>query len=206
MPISGSEIVKMLPGRKPCKDCGCPTCFAFAMKLATGGASLDKCPYLSPEVKAKLEDLLAPATKLVTICTGDNKVQVGNEEVIYRHEKTYIHPPGIGLLISDQEEEAKADEKIKTVKALQYPWVGLTLKAELLVLQFESGNKERYLALVKKAAQSGLGLVLISKDLDVLFSARDLCADQRPLLYPITKENIDQAIPKIKEKPTPLGV
>jgi len=206
MPISGSEIVKMLPGRKPCKDCGFPTCFAFAMKLATGGASLDKCPYLSPEVKAKLEDLLAPAIKLVTIGTGDYKVQVGNEEVIYRHEKTYIHPPGIGLLISDKEEEAKADEKIKKVKELQFPWVGLTLKAELLALQFESGNKEKYLALVKKATQSGLGLVLISKDLDVLFSARDLCADQRPLLYPITKDNIDQAIPKIKEKPTPLGV
>lgn len=206
MPISGSEIVKMLPGRKPCKDCGFPTCFAFAMKLATGGASLDKCPYLSPEVKAKLEDLLAPAIKLVTIGTGDNKVQVGNEEVIYRHEKTYIHPPGIGILISDKEEDSKVDEKIKKVKELQFPWVGLTLKAELLALQFESGNKEKYLSLVKKAAQSGLGLILISRDLEVLFAARDLCAEQRPLLYPITKENIDQAIPRIKEKPTPLGV
>jgi acetyl-CoA decarbonylase/synthase complex subunit gamma len=113
------------------------------MKLATGGASLYKCPYLSPEVKAKLEDLLAPAIKLVTIGTGDNKVQVGNEEVIYRHEKTYIHPPGIGLLISDKEGEAKADEKIKKVKELQFPWVGLTLKAELLALQFESGDKEK---------------------------------------------------------------
>lgn len=206
MPISGSEIVKMLPGRKPCKDCGFPTCFAFAMKLATGGASLDKCPYLSPEVKAKLEDLLAPAIKLVTIGTGDNKVQVGNEEVIYRHEKTYIHPPGIGILISDTEEDARVDEKIKKVKELQFPWVGLTLKAELLALQFESGNKNQYLNLVKKAAQSQLGLILISRDLEVLFAARDLCADQRPLLYPITKENIDQAIPRIKEKPTPLGV
>ncbi|MGQ9508375.1 MAG: acetyl-CoA decarbonylase/synthase complex subunit gamma [Thermodesulfobacteriota bacterium] len=206
MPISGSEIVKMLPGRKPCKDCGFPTCFAFAMKLATGGTSLDKCPYLSPEVKAKLEDLLAPAIKLVTIGTGENKLQVGNEEVIYRHEKTYIHPPGIGILISDKEEEAKADEKIKKVKELQFPWVGLNLRAELLALRYESQNKDKYLALVKKASASQLGLILISKDLDVLFSARDLCLDQRPLLYPITKENIDQVIPRIKEKPTPLGV
>jgi len=207
MPISGSEIVKMLPGRKPCKDCGFPTCFAFAMKLATGGATVDKCVYLSPEVKAKLEDVLAPAIKLVTFGTGDFKVQVGNEEVIYRHEKTYVHPPGIAILISDKESAAKVDEKIKRIKELQFPWVGLTLKAELLALQFESGDKNKFLELVKKGSDStNLGMILISQDLDVLFSARDLCADKRPLLYPITKENIDQAIPKIKAKPTPLGV
>ena len=196
MPISGSEIVKMLPGKKPCKDCGFPTCFAFAMKLATGGTTVDKCPYLSPEVKAKLEDLLAPAIKLVTIGSGDNKVQVGNEEVIYRHEKSYIHPPGIAILISDKESEAKVEEKIKKIKELQFPWVGLTLKAELFALQFESGDKNKFLALVKKASATNLGMILISEDLDTLFAARDLCADKRPLLYPITKENIDQAISK----------
>jgi len=207
MPISGSEIVKMLPGRKPCKDCGFPTCFAFAMKLATGGASLDKCPYLSAEVKAKLEDLLAPAIKLVTIGTGNNKVEIGNEEVIYRHEKTYVHPPGMAILISDKESEAKVDEKIKKIKELQFPWVGLTLKADLIALQFESGDKNKFLGLVKKVVNStDLGMIIISEDLDALFSARDLCAERKPLLYPITKENVDQAIPKLKEKPTPVGV
>lgn len=207
MPISGSEIVKMLPGKKPCKDCGFPTCFAFAMKLATGGASLDKCPYLAPEVKAKLEDLLAPAIKLVTIGTGNNKVEIGNEEVIYRHEKTYVHPPGIAILISDNESEAKVDEKIKKIKELQFPWVGLTLKADLIAVQFESGDKNKFFGLVKKVANStDLGMIIISQDLDALFSARDLCAERKPLLYPITKDNIDQAIPKLKEKPTPVGV
>lgn len=207
MPISGSEIVKMLPGKKPCKDCGFPTCFAFAMKLATGGATVNKCPYLSPEVKAKLEDLLAPAIKLVTVGSGDHRVQVGNEEVIYRHEKTYVHPPGIALLISDKEGEAKVEEKIRKIKEFQFPWVGLSLKAELLALYFESGDKNKFLALVKKVSNSkNLGMILISQDLDVLFSARDLCADRRPLLYPITKENIDAAIPKVKANPTPVGV
>ena len=207
MPISGSEIVKMLPGKKPCKDCGYPTCFAFAMKLATGGATVEKCLYLTPEVKAKLEDLLAPSIRLVTIGAGDNKVQVGNEEVIYRHEKSYVHPPGIAILISDKESEAKVNEKIKKVKDLRFPWVGLTLKAELLALQFESGDKGKFLSLVKRVNDSSnLGLILISQDLDTLFAARDICADKKPLLYPITKENIDQAIPKIKAKPTPVGV
>jgi len=207
MPISGSEIVKMLPGRKPCKDCGFPTCFAFAMKLASGGATVDKCPYLSEEVKAKLVDLLAPPIKLVTIGSGENAVQIGNEEVIYRHEKTFVHPPGIALLISDKESEAKIEEKIKKIKELQFPWVGVTLKADLLAPYFESGDKNRFLALVKKVYEStDLGMVLISQDIDALFAARDICADRHPLLYPITKENLDEAIPKIKANPTPIGL
>ncbi|HEY4712509.1 MAG TPA: acetyl-CoA decarbonylase/synthase complex subunit gamma [Dehalococcoidia bacterium] len=207
MPIAGSEIVKMLPGKKPCKDCGFPTCFAFAMKLASGGATVDKCPYLSEEVKAKLLDLLAPPIKLVTIGSGDNAVKIGNEEVIYRHEKTFVHKPGIALLISDREDNVKVEEKIKKIKELHFPWVGVNLKADLLALHFESGNKDKFLALVKKVYSStDLGMVLISKDTDALFAARDICADRHPLLYPITKGNIDKAIPKIKTNLTPVGL
>jgi len=207
MPIAGSEIVKMLPGKKPCKDCGFPTCFAFAMKLTSGGATVDKCPYLSEEVKAKLLDLLAPPIKLVTIGSGENAVKIGNEEVIYRHEKTFVHSPGIALLISDKDDKAKIEEKIKKIKELQFPWVGVNLKANLLALYFASGDKNKFLALVKKVYDStDLGMVLISEDMDALFAARDICADRHPLVYPITKENIDKAIPKIKANLTPVGL
>jgi len=207
MPISGSEVVKMLPNRKGCRDCGMPTCFAFAMKLASGKITVDKCPYISPETKAKLEELLAPPMKLVTIGSGENKLEIGNEEVVYRHEKSFIHQPGIALLLSDKESTAKVEEKINKIKGLQFPWVGATLKANLLALYHESGDRDKFLALVRKVSGStDLGLVLISENLDALFSARDICADRSPLLYPITKENIEKAIPKIKEKPTPVAV
>lgn len=207
MPISGSEIVKMLPGRKPCKDCGFPTCFAFAMKLVSGGATVDKCPYLSEEVKAKLTDLLAPPIRLVTIGRGEDKLQIGNEEVIYRHEKTFIHPTGIALLVSDKESEAGIEEKIRKIKEFKFPWVGMNLKADLVAPYFESQDRNRYLALVKKLYESvETGMVLISQDMDALFSARDICEDRNPLLYPITRENLEAAIPKIKERPTPVGI
>lgn len=207
MPIAGSEIVKMLPGRKPCKDCGFPTCFAFAMKLASGGATVDKCPYLSEEVKEKLLDALAPPIKLVTIGCGDKAVKVGNEEVIYRHEKTFVHSPAVTLLISDKEDGAGVDEKIRKIKELQFPWVGVNLRADLVALRFESGNKDKFLALVKKVCDStDLGMVLISEDMDALFAGRDICGDRRPLLYPITSKNIEQAIPRIKASSTPVAV
>ena len=209
MPLKGTDVVKKLPdgGKKNCRECGFPTCFAFAMKLAGGGVSLDKCPYIPPEVRAELEDALAPPIKLVTIGTGENALQIGNEEVVYRHEKTFIHQPGIALLISDTDTEAKVDEKLEKIKELQFPWVGLTLKADLLALQFESGDKAKYEALVKKVCDaSDLGMVLISEDVDTLLSALKLCSNRRPLLYPVTQDNLDKVIASIKDSPVPVAV
>ncbi len=209
MPLKGTDVVKRLPdgGKKNCRECGFPTCFAFAMKLASGGVSLDKCPYLPADVKAELEEALAPPIKLVTIGSGKSALEIGNEEVIYRHEKTFVHQPGIALLISDNEAEAKVNEKLKKITELQFPWVGITLKANLLALRFESGDKAKFEALVKKVCEStDLPVVLMSEDVDVLLSARKICGDRRPLLYPVTKDNIDKVIAGIKSAPTPVVV
>jgi acetyl-CoA decarbonylase/synthase complex subunit gamma len=208
MALKGTDIVKRLPdgGKKNCRECGFPTCFAFAMKLAGGGAALDKCPYLSAEVRAEMEEALAPPVKLVTLGTGSNTLSIGNEEVIYRHEKTFVHQPGIAVLISDTEPESKVDEKIKKLKELQFPWVGLTLKADLLAVKYESGDRAKYEALVQKACSTGLPLVLICEDTDVLLSARAKCGNSKPLLYPVTKDNIDKVIAATKGTPVALAV
>ncbi|MCL0029847.1 acetyl-CoA decarbonylase/synthase complex subunit gamma [Dehalococcoidia bacterium] len=207
MPIKGTDVAKKLPQRKGCKDCGFPTCFAFAMKLASGGATVDKCPYLSEEIRAELEDALAPPIKLVTVGSGEGALKIGNEEVIYRHEKTFAHAPGIAVLISDKEDEGGVEDKIAKMKELQFERVGLTLRADLFALKFESGDKAKYEALVKKVCDAGdAGIILISEDLGALFAARDICAGRNPLLYPITKDNLEQAIPLIKQSPTPVGV
>jgi len=176
------------------------------MKLASGGTTVDKCPYLSAEAKAEIEEALAPPIRLVTVGSGENALQIGNEEALYRHDR-FVHQPGIALLISDKEDEARVEEKIRKIKELRFTWVGLTLKADLLALHFESGDRAKFEALVRRVYDStDLGIVLISEDMDALFAARNICAERNPLLYPITKENIEEAIPKIKAKPTPVGV
>ncbi|OGN91573.1 MAG: acetyl-CoA decarbonylase/synthase complex subunit gamma [Chloroflexi bacterium RBG_13_50_10] len=209
MALKGTDVVKRLPdgGKKNCRECGFPTCFAFAMKLAAAGVSLDKCPYLPADVKAELEEALAPPIKPVTIGSGKNALAIGGEEVVYRHEKTFVHQPGMALLISDKEPEAKIDEKLKKIKELQFPWVGLTLKANVLALHFESGDKAKFEALVKKVCEDNdLPVVLMSEDVEVLLSAKKICGDRKPLLYAVTKDNIDKIIAEIKSSPTPVVV
>jgi acetyl-CoA decarbonylase/synthase complex subunit gamma len=206
MALKGAEIMKKLP-KTNCKECGYATCFAFAMKLATGGAKLEDCPYLPPEVKVELEAAMAPPIKLVAIGTGENALIIGEEEVMFRHEKTFFHEPGIAILISDKEIESDNEEKIKSIRELDFERIGQKLKINLLALSFESGEKAKFEALVKKAHETiDLALILISEDTDVLFSAAALCADRKPLVYPITKENIGSAIAKLKELRTPAGV
>ena len=48
MALTGIEIYKLLP-QTNCKDCGFPTCLAFAMKLAAKQVELAACPHLGDE-------------------------------------------------------------------------------------------------------------------------------------------------------------
>ncbi len=65
MALSGLEIYKLLP-QTNCKECGFPTCLAFAMKLAQKGTELSKCPYVTDETRASLDAAAAPPIRLVT--------------------------------------------------------------------------------------------------------------------------------------------
>ena len=53
MALSGIQIYKMLP-QTNCKDCGFPTCLAFAMKLAAKQVELSLCPHVSEESKDEI--------------------------------------------------------------------------------------------------------------------------------------------------------
>lgn len=209
MAIKGTDIVKKLPegGKKNCKECGLPTCFAFAMKLASGGITIDKCPHISPEVRIELEDALAPPIRPVTIGVGDHALLLGDEQVLYRHEKTFIHQPGIAVLVSDDEPVAEIDIKIKKLKELQFGWVGRVLRADMLAVRHSAGDSSKFEALVKKVRDAiDCPLMLISSDSDALIAAHSLCAERRPLLYPVTGQNVEKVITAVKARPSPVAV
>lgn len=209
MAVKGTDLVKLMPKRQGCKDCGFPTCFAFAMKLATGGTEVGACKYLSDEVRAQIEELLAPPIRPITIGQGAKALAIGDEEVMYRHEKTFFHQPGIGCLISDTEDAKEQERKIKAVKEMQFLWIGRMLKADLAVLQCASGDKGKFSALVKRAAEIGEGLpmVLIADEIDLLLAGLEACGKERkPLLYAVTEKNIDEAIGKLAGLEVPVAV
>jgi acetyl-CoA decarbonylase/synthase complex subunit gamma len=206
MPLTGIEIFKLLP-KTNCKDCGEPTCLAFAMKLAAGKAELSLCPHVSDEAKSKLEEASAPPIRPVTIGTGERALKVGGETVMFRHEKRFENPPGLALLISDTMGDSEVDARLERFNGLQYERVGLTLRPELVALKNESGQADKFESLVNKVTQkSDAGIILMSDNPDNLASALKTCADRKPLLYAATKDNLERMAELAKDSSCPVAL
>ena len=102
MALTGLQIFKLLP-KTNCGECGVPTCMAFAMKLAAKNADLAACPYASEEAKKAIGAASKPPIRLVKIGPPGREVAVGNETVMFRHEKTFVHPTALAIAFSDDE-------------------------------------------------------------------------------------------------------
>jgi acetyl-CoA decarbonylase/synthase complex subunit gamma len=206
MALTGIEIFKLLP-KTNCKECGVPTCLAFAMALAAGKAELSACPYVSDEAKEKLQEASAPPIRAVTIGVGDTAVKVGGETVMFRHEKRFENPPGIAILIKDNMEDSEVDARLEKFKQLQYERVGLNLRPELIAVKDESGDAAKFESVVNKVKQgSDGGIILMSDSLDVLAAGVKACADRKPLVYAATKDNLDSVAGLAKENSCPVAV
>src|SRR4030043_1429418 len=115
MALSGLDIFKLLP-KTNCGDCGLPTCMAFAMKIAQKKAELSSCPHAPEEAKSALGAASEPPVRVVKI-GGESGLEVGGETVLFRHEKTFFHPPGIGLEIRTSQGEEKIGEDVRNLGA-----------------------------------------------------------------------------------------
>jgi len=206
MPLTGIEIFKLLP-RTNCGECGVPTCLAFAMSLAAGKAELSACPYLSEETKAKLVEASAPPIRPVTIGVGDRALKVGGETVMFRHEKRFENPPGFAILISDTMDESEVNARLNKLSQFQYERIGLTLHPDLIAIKDDSGDSSKFEALVNKVKQnSDYGIILMSSNPDILAAGLKACAEQKPLIYAATKENLEPVADLAKESSCPVAV
>jgi len=206
MALTGLEIYKQLP-KTNCKDCGFPTCLAFAMKMAAKQVSLDKCPHVSDEAKAALESASRPPIQLVTIGTGDNEVKIGNETQLFRHEERFHRPAAVAVRVSDKLDEAALAEQAEKIGCLAFDRVGTTIKTNLVAVDNESGDAARFEQAAKLAAEkSGLACLLISDKADNLKRAAAALSGQRPLLYISDPGEAEAAAKVAKEENCPLAV
>ena len=205
MALTGIQIFKLLP-KTNCKECGDPTCLAFAMKLAAGKAELSLCPYVSEEAKAELEVASAPPIRPVTIGVGDRALKIGGETVMFRHEKRFDNAPGFAILVNDTMDEAEVNARLERFQ-LEYERVGLILRPELVAIKCESGDAGKFAGLVEKVKQgSDCSIILMSDNPDILAEGLKACADRKPLLYAATEENAERVAGLAKESSCPIAV
>lgn len=206
MALTGIQIYKLLP-KTNCGECGVPTCLAFAMNLAAGKAELEACPYVSEEAKAQLADASAPPIRPVEIGTGERRLKIGGETVLFRHEKTFLNPPGLAVLVTDEMSDEDVAGRLKRFKELEYERVGLCLRADLVAVKSLSGDAGRFEALVTRVKdQTDGGIILMTLVPGVMEAGLKLCADRKPLMYAATRENMDGMASLAKEYGCPLAV
>lgn len=206
MALTGIQIYKLLP-KTNCKECGFPTCLAFAMKLAAKQVELADCPYVSEESQAQLAESAAPPIRLVTLKSNGNEAKAGNEVVLFRHEKTFYHMPGIFLRILDSEAEDEIKEKVKAADAYKVNYVGIDLSIDGFAVASVSGDASAFASAVSAVRQvSQQPLVLMSRDPEIMKAGLEVVEGESPLIYGADANNWEDMTTLAKENKCALGV
>ena len=206
MALTGIQIFKLLP-KTNCKECGVPTCLAFAMNLASGKAELDECPYVSEEAREQLAEASAPPIRPVALGKGVRESKAGGETVLYRHEKTFYNPTPIAALVGSDISESDLEAKLAGWNAFQFERVGLNLRPEFVALKDVSGDQDAFAAAAKTIAEtSEFNLILMSEDSGVMTAGVEASKFKRPLLYAATEGNLDDFGALAKDNDLPLAV
>lgn len=206
MALTGLDIFKLLP-KKNCKECGQPTCLAFAMALASSKTTLDKCPYVTEEAKDTLGGAAAPPIKLVKIGKSGYEREIGDEVVLFRHDKAFYHPTCIAVEISDKLTSSELSAKIEKVNSLAFERVGQTVSIDMIAVKNDSGNADSFVNAVKAVAEKTcFATVLINEDPAAMEKALEVIGDSKPLIYAANETNYEQMTILAKKYNCPLAV
>jgi acetyl-CoA decarbonylase/synthase complex subunit gamma len=206
MALTGLEIYKHLP-KSNCKECGCPTCLAFAMKLAAKQVSLDKCPRVTPQGRAALDSASRPPIQLVTVGTGEREFKVGNETQLYRHEEKFHRPAAVAVRLPDTLSEGDLAIRAQAVGTLAFERVGTKIRVNAVAVEDASGDAAKFAKAAKLAGEkSGLALVLVSSRAAHLAAAAAAVPGIRPLLYVSEPAEAEAAAKAAKDAGCPIGI
>ena len=185
MALSGLQIYKMLP-QTNCKECGFPTCLAFAMKLAAKQVELSACPYVSDASKKQLAESAAPPIRLVTLKAG-SEIKAGNEVVMFRHEKTFYNRPGVFIRVKASDADAAA--KVAAADAYKVNYVGMDFTIDGFAVEADGGDFVAAVKTVRGATKRPL--ILVARDAALLDSALAQIPGEQALIHAADASNYE---------------
>ena len=207
MALTGVEIFKLLP-KTNCKKCGHPTCLAFAMKLAQRQASLDACPDVSEEAKRILGEASAPPVRPITFGVGEKAVKMGEETVLFRHEKKFVNPCAFAVEIKDTMSDGDINKIAGEVVDSEIDRVGQKLRIDAICISNASNDAGKLVAAVKTVAAKApaVPLIISTANPAAAEAAVKIVADKRPILFGADESNADAMANVAKANKAILGV
>lgn len=205
MALTGLQIQKLLP-KTNCKECGCNTCMAFAMKLASKKIELSACPYASDEAKEILGAAAEPPVRAIGL-GSKQAVKLGEETVLYRHEKTFVNQTVLAVEVRDTDPAAASAGTLAAVRDYVLERVGETLVVEMVAVTHRGQGPERFVALAKEAWETTQKpLVLRSADAGALSAAAAAVKGSASLLCSASRETALELVDAAKENGHALAV
>jgi acetyl-CoA decarbonylase/synthase complex subunit gamma len=189
MALNGIQIFKLTP-KKNCKECGCPTCMAFSMKVAQGAMKIEQCPHMSEDAIASLSEATAPPMKTIKIGTGEGEYTLGGETVLFRHEKTFVSKTRYAVSLCTNMSDEAVEAKLAEIPKVDYERIGERMYTELVYVNCgEGADAATYTALVQKAAALGRTLILGVSDPEIAKAALEVVKEGKPVLNGANAEN-----------------
>lgn len=207
MALTGVEIFKLLP-KTNCKKCGFPTCLAFAMKLAQRQATIDACPDVSEEAKRILGEASAPPIRPITVGVGNKAIKMGEENVLFRHEKKFVNPCALAVDIKDTMGDDDIARVVSEVLDSEINRVGQLLRIDTILVSNTSGDQGRFESVIRMIREKApeIPLILNVSDPAIAEAGLKIVADQRPLLYGAKEDNAEAMANLAKSYKVPLGI
>lgn len=201
MGLTGLDIYKQLP-KKNCGECANPTCLAFAMALAAGKGTLDACPYVTDEAREALESASAPPIKAIKF---GNESILGDETVLFRHDKTFYHPTTLLIEVSNALSDEEIQAKVQEIEGLEFERVGLQYTIDGVAIVDEANDSGRFAKVVEQVANATQrSLVLLSENAESLKAAVPAVAARKPLIGSATEGNYEEVVNFAKEQNVPV--
>jgi acetyl-CoA decarbonylase/synthase complex subunit gamma len=206
MALTGIQIYKLLP-QTNCKECGFPTCLAFAMKLAAKQVELSACPYVTPEAKTQLAESAAPPIRLIALKSDGYEVKAGNEVVLFRHDKTFYNKPGLFIRVYDNQPGDSIKTLVTAAAAYAVNYVGMDLTVDGFAVASASGNPEAFSAAVQAVRSvTKRPVILMTRDAAVATAGVNALKGESPLIYGADSSNWEAFADLAKNNKSALGV
>ena len=207
MALTGVEIFKLLP-KTNCKKCGFPTCLAFAMKLAQRQASLDLCPDISAEARQRLGEASAPPVRPIVFGAGDRAVKLGEETVLFRHEKRFVNPCVFALEMKDTLADAEIRQRTRDVLQSEIERVGQKLRIDAIALVNDSADGERFknAATIVAAEAPSVPVILCTSTPQTAEATVKLFDGKKAILCGVNSSNVEDMSFLAKSSKVTLGI
>jgi len=178
------------------------------MKLAQRQASLDLCPDVSEEAKKVLGEASAPPIRPIILGVGDKAVKMGEETVLFRHDKKFVNPCAIAVEIKDSMSDNEINSIADQVLNSEIDRVGQKLRVDAIFINNVSGDAGKFEGVVKAIAAKApaVPLILSTTHPAAAEAAVKAAAGKKPLLYGANDSNADQMANIAKTHKVSLGV